>query len=237
MTVTAHTAKPTHVTVFRILLGIGIALVVILAGRELAPHLPAAEKWIVAQGFWAPIYYTALVCVLTLLCIPLDLMLIAAGMMFPLGRGFLYIAAALYLSQSLIFWVSRLFLHKPVQHWIRRKPKLSQLEKAMNREGIKLLTMIRLAPIPASPVSYLMGASTMRFWRFSVANLGLLPVAFASQYIGYAVVHAARVTNDPHHSFNVQDATLYGGLLIALIVVGLMGHLAHKTLKDIEQPA
>lgn len=232
-----HPPKPTRVTIFRLLLGIAIGLVILLAGSELAPRLPGAERWILEQGFWGPVYFVGLLCVLTLLCVPLDLMLVAGGMMFPLGRGFLIIAVGLYLSQSLIFWVSRLFLHERVQRWISRKPKLVHLNRAIDREGLKLLMLIRLAPIPASPVSYLMGAGTMSFWRFCVANLGLLPVAFVSQYVGYAAVHATRDTYTPHHTLSLQDLSLYGGLLIALVVVGMVGHLAHKTLKDVEENA
>ncbi|MBC2594113.1 TVP38/TMEM64 family protein [Ruficoccus amylovorans] len=229
--------KPTIITVLRLLIGIGVILAVVLAGKELAPHLPVAEKWIEEQGMLAPVYYILLLSVLTFLCVPLDLMLIAAGMMFSLGKGFLYIVTGLYLSQSLIFWVSRLFLHKHVQRLVARKPKLRKLNAVLDQQGIKLLVLIRLAPIPASPVSYLMGASPMSFRHFSIANLGLLPMAFVSQYLGYAAIHATRTTYSPHHVFNLHDAVTYGGLLIAVAVVGFIGHLAHKTLNDVEENA
>ncbi len=235
MSESIHPPKPTRVTVFRVLLAIGLAVAILVAGSELAPRMPAAEKWIVEQGILAPVYYIGLLCVLTLLCVPLDLMLIAAGVMFPLGRGFLYVMIGLAISQSLIFWVSRLLLRHRVQGWIARKPKLRKLNRAIDQEGIKLLMLIRLAPVPASPVSYLMGASPMSFWRFSVANLGLLPVAFVSQYVGYAAAHATQTSYAPHHIFSLQDALTYGGLIVAIIVVGIIGHRAHKALNDVEE--
>lgn len=229
-----HPPKPTRVTVGRVLIGIAVIVVVIAAGQQLAPMLPQTEKWIEAQGIWAPVYYILLVCVLTLFCVPLDLLLIAAGIMFPLGWGFLYITLALYISQSIIFWVSRLILHGRVQRLVDRNPKLRIINKAIDHGGVKLLLLVRMAPIPASPVSYLMGASSMQFWRFTIANAGLVPVAFVSQYFGYAAAHATRTTHDPHHSFSVHDALVYGGFILALIVVILIGHTARKALKAVE---
>ncbi|MGE9292559.1 MAG: TVP38/TMEM64 family protein, partial [Puniceicoccales bacterium] len=157
--------------------------------------------------------------------------------MFPLGSGYLYVVVGLYTSQSLIFWVSRLLVHRRVQRWIELRPKMNAISRAIEHDGIKLLLLLRLAPIPASPISYLMGASRMKFWRFCVANLGLLPVAFVSQYVGYAAIHATRATAPKHSTLTIQDLSLYGGLAVAIIIVGFIGHIAHKALKEIEANA
>ncbi|MEM8549778.1 MAG: VTT domain-containing protein [Verrucomicrobiota bacterium] len=226
-----HKPKPARITVGRVLLGILVIVVLILVGDWLAPRLPQAEAWIKSQGIFAPIYYTALVCLLNLFCLPLDALLIAAGAIFDLGEGFLTITVAIYVSQSVIFWVSRLFMRKRVARWTEKNKKLARIDRALQHSGIKLLLLIRMAPIPAAPVSYLMGASPMKFWQFSIANLGLVPVAFVSQYFGYAAAHATTTTHDPSHSFSLHDALVYGGFVLALVVVVLIGHTARKALQ------
>ncbi len=224
--------KPSHITVVRALIGIAVIVTLIFTGREIAHFIPHAEKWIQAQGIWAPVYYILIVCLLTALCVPLDLMLIAAGVIFPLGEGFLIVTIALLISQSNIFWLSRLLLHNYVQRWIARKPKLKQIEKALTREGIKLCILIRMAPVPASPCSYLMGASKLSYPKFLIGTLGLLPLGFVSQYFGYAAAHATTTATNPKHHFSLHDAVVYGGFVVALVVVIMIGHTAKKALQE-----
>ena len=219
-------------TLLRVLIGIAVIVALILTGREIVHFIPHAEKWIQAQGIWAPVYYIAIVCALTALCVPLDLMLIAAGVIFPLGEGFIIITLALVISQSNIFWLSRLFLHGYVQRWIARKPKLQLIEKALTRQGIKLCILIRMAPIPASPCSYLMGASKLGYGQFLIGTLGLLPLGFVSQYFGYAAEHATANAVNPKHHFTLHDAMVYGGFVVDLVVVVIIGHTAKKALQE-----
>ncbi|GHB92516.1 TVP38/TMEM64 family protein [Cerasicoccus arenae] len=225
----------TRTTVIRVLTAIAVILAVILLLDKIAPHLPAAENWIRDQGIWAPVFYILLVCLLTLICFPMDVLFIAAGMIFGLWWGTLYLIIATMTSQSIIFLVSRHLLRSRVEKWMMHRPKMRILNKAIELRGAQLLFLIRMAPIPASPVTYLMGVSSMRFSRFLAATTGILPVAFASMYLGYAAVHWANTTNKPKHHFGLQDIEIYVGLIAAIAGSAYIGHTARKALIEAEK--
>lgn len=226
---------PTRVTWQRVVLGLIIIAIVAFAGEELRPRLPKIESWIGEQGAWAPILFIVLMALLSVFCFPLDVLFIAGGLIFNLEKGSLYVAAGIYLGQSIDFWLGRTLLRTRVEKWVVKKPKLRGIHGALRSEGLKLLLMLRLAPIPASPTSYLMGTTPMPFWHFLVATLGLLPVAYASMYFGYAAVHATKTVDNPHHIFSWHDASIFGGLILAIGVMTLIGHQAHRMIRNIEK--
>ncbi|WOO41257.1 TVP38/TMEM64 family protein [Rubellicoccus peritrichatus] len=236
---TEHSPRklPAWLTVERILIGLAIIAVVIFAGEEIRPKLPAAEKWIADQGIWAPILFIALMAILSIVCFPLDVLFIAGGLIFHLGYGFGYVIIGIYLGQSINFWLARTLLLERVQRWIKKKPKMQGVDRAIRLKGTKLLFMLRMAPLPSSPISYLLGTTTMRYTQFLIGNLGLLPVAFASMYFGYAAVHATRTSYNPKHHFDLNDAAIFGGVILAIGVMTIIGHQAKKMLEQAEEEA
>jgi len=134
------------------------------------------------------------------------------------------------LSQTIVFLVSRHLLRHRVERWLAHKPKMRLLNRAIEMKGAQLLFLIRMAPIPASPVTYLVGVSSMRFDKFLAATTGLLPVAFASMYLGYAAVHWASTATDDKHRFGAADLELYVGLVVTIAGVAYIGHTARKAL-------
>ncbi len=229
--------RPTKVTAFRLFIGIAVVLVVIFAGEELRPHLPHIENWIAEQGVWAPVIFILLMTLLSIVCFPLDVIFIAGGLIFNLGWGFIYVAIGIYLGQSIDFWLGRTLLRRRVERWLKKKTKLRGINIALRTQGIKLLFMLRMAPIPASPTSYLMGSTPMRFWQFLVATLGLLPVAFASMYFGFAAAHATRTVDNPHHHFNLHDVSIFAGVVFAIAAVAYVGHIARGIIRKAEEEA
>ncbi|MEO0793554.1 MAG: VTT domain-containing protein [Verrucomicrobiota bacterium] len=222
--------KPTAVTVKRVLIGIAVIIALLVVGDQIAPHIPAAEKWIQDQGVLAPVIYILLVCLLTLLCFPMDVLFVAAGMIFGLWWGTLYLTIATTVSQMIVFLVSRYLLRHRVENWLVDNQKMRILNRAIEHKGAQLLFLIRMAPIPASPVSYLMGVSSMRFGKFVLASTGLLPVAFASMYFGHAAIHAIDDANNPKASFGWDDALLYMGAFASIIGVAYIGHTARNAI-------
>lgn len=229
--------RPTRVTAFRLIIGLAVILAVVFAGEELRPHLPHIENWIAEQGAWAPIIFILLMTLLSIVCFPLDVVFIAGGLIFNLGLGFVYVAIGIYLGQGIDFWLGRTLLRRRVEKWIETKPKVRGINHALRTQGTRLLFMLRMAPIPASPTSYLMGTTPMHFRQFLLATLGLLPVAFASMYFGYAAVHATKTVDNPHHVFNLHDASIFTGVVVAIGAVTYVGHIARGIIRKAEEEA
>ena len=142
---------------------------------------------------------------------------------------------ATMLSQIIIFLISRHLLRSKVERWMQNKPKMQILNRAIEMRGAMLLFLIRMAPVPASPVSYLMGVSKMRFDKFLAATMGLIPVGFASMYLGYAAIHWASTASKPKHHFGMGDLEVYAGLVVAIAGTAYIGHTARKALQEAER--
>lgn len=227
--------RPTVTTVRRIAIGLLILATLLIIGDQVAPHLPAAEQWIKDQGIWAPVFYVLLVCLLTLICFPMDVLFIAAGMIFGLWWGTLYLFIATMVSQIIVFWVSRLLVKHRVERWLEHQPRMRLINRAIEHRGAKLLFLIRMAPIPASPITYLVGASRMPFGKFVLATTGLLPVAWASMYFGHVAVEATSTAADPHRHFTENDWLMIAGVVVVIAGVAYIGHQARKILLEAEK--
>lgn len=148
------------------------------------------REWVAAQGSWAPVAFVMIGMTLAALCVPMDLMALVAGLLFDFAIGLLLIASASYLGQCLAYLFARWLFRERFARFLAARPRLRIVERAIALRGALLLFLIRLAPIPAGPMSYLVGASKMPFTSFALANLGLIPVSFISLLIARGLLQA-----------------------------------------------
>ncbi len=166
-------------------LGFGIAA---LVGLGSFVELEQVQAWVAAQGPLAPVVFVLIGAILALLCVPLDVICILGGVLFDFVLGLVCVTIANYLGQCLAYLVARLMLEESLGRFLAVRPRLKLVERAIAAKGAFLLFLIRLAPIPAAPTSYLVGATRMPFSSFAVANLGLVPVSFLSLTISRSVL-------------------------------------------------
>src|SRR5690606_12981980 len=123
-----------------------------------------------------------------------------------------------YLGQCLAYLVARVMLRDSLGRFLSVRPRLKLVERALVARGAFLLFLIRLAPIPAAPTSYLVGATRMPFHSFAVANLGFLPVSFLSLSVSRTLLLSGRDEGvDPWVVVGVAVAVI--ALVVASVVV------------------
>lgn len=223
--------KPTFVTWTRVLIGGLLIILALLIGNELKPHLHSMEEWIGEQGMMAPVYFILLVIILSFFCVPMDIFSIFCGILFGFWPGLLYLILGIVLSQSLIFFLSHTCLKKVVQRKLEHYPRAQALHTLAGKANLKLLTLVRMAPFPLTPITYLLGTTQIKFSHFFISTLGSIPTSLASLYVGVIAVHA---TNPDHHKPEWYNLVLYGGFIFAVALVAFIGHRARQALKDLE---
>jgi uncharacterized membrane protein YdjX (TVP38/TMEM64 family) len=167
--------------------GFGVAILVAI-GSSL--EIATIQAWVNAQGPLAPVVFILLGAILSLLCVPLDVLCILGGVLFDFVAGLVCVTLANYLGQCLAYGVARLMLRDSLGRFLSIRPRLKLVERAIAARGAFLLFLLRLAPVPAAPTSYLVGAIRMPFSSFAVANLGLVPVTFLSLTISRSILTA-----------------------------------------------
>ena len=87
-----------------------VAGVILVIGHELELYLPDLELWIQSLGALAPLGFILLFVVLTPVFVSVDTLCFAAGLLFSIGSGVLYIIIATYLAATLIFFWGDIYL-------------------------------------------------------------------------------------------------------------------------------
>ena len=182
------------------------------------------RAWVASQGSWAPVAFVMIGMTLAALCVPMDLMALVAGLLFDFAFGLLLIASASYLGQCLAYLFARWLFRERFARFLDERPRLRIVEKAIELRGALLLFLIRLAPVPAGPMSYLVGASRMPFTSFALANLGLIPVSFLSLVIARGLIEAG--------SGRGVDAWLFIGAGIAIGGLTAAGLLVRRLVRS-----
>jgi uncharacterized membrane protein YdjX (TVP38/TMEM64 family) len=205
--------------VVRLLLAAAVLLALILGGRQLGGLVPALSAYLDGLGAWAPLAFIVVYMVATVAFVPGSLLTLAAGAMFGLVRGTLFVMIGATLGASGAFLVARHLARGMVERRLAASPRFAALDTALGREGRRIVVLLRLSPVfPFNMLNYTLGVTKVSFLDFFVASAGMLPGSLLYVYYG-------RVAGDV--------AALAGGVApprgpayYALLAVGLLATIA-----------
>jgi uncharacterized membrane protein YdjX (TVP38/TMEM64 family) len=209
------------------------AAVALLALARLAPvgaWLRDAESGIRAMGSAGVLLYGAFYAAALLVFVPGTLLAIGAGFLFGVGRGAVVILSASTVSAALAFTLARRFARAPVERLARRDHRLAAIDRAIVREGWKVVVLLRLSPLfPFGFSSYLYGLTRMRLAPFLIASgLALLPRALLAVSLG-----AAAASLDRGRARGPWEWALLAAGIAATLAATLL--LARRSAEDLEK--
>lgn len=217
-------------------------LVLLVAAIGIALRFSQAIEWlrnspalIESLGPLAPIAYVLLYVLTTVLFIPGSLLTLGAGGIFGFWFGFLIVVAGANLGALCAFLLTRTFLRDKVSRWAEASPKFAALDRAIGREGFKMVLLVRLSPVfPFTLLNYLLGLTTVRLSSYMLGNLiGMLPGTFLYVYLGATARDAVSSASGGVGKW--QLALRIAGLLATIAVVALVTRTARKALAEVEK--
>jgi len=212
--------------------GLLLLVAIVFAGEDFSHHVNAIESWIAWLGPWGVLAFIGLYVIATSFLVPESVLSIIAGAMFGLALGLAAVVAGSLLAAALQYGLSRRLLRGQVQHMLETKPALAAIQRAVRRNEFKLQLLVRMTPLNPASVSYVFGASSVRFAGFMLACLGFLPHLVLEVYFGYAGKHVARMAGGYVQGGHLHDVVVIGGLVVALIVLIIVSRTAHKALSE-----
>ena len=219
--------------VVSVLLAIG-ALIVL--SRELELHLGELEQDIQALGVWAPLGFIGVFALLTPFWLSVDALCFAAGLLFPLLAGELYMVAATYGAATVIFILGRGLLKRKLRGWLERQPKFAKLNTLVSRQvSFKLMLLLRMTPLPFALLSYAFAAASVRFWPYIAATSGIFIYNGTLVYLGYAAKHIAGLAAGQAVSAEMPLPLLAIGLLFTIAVMFYVARMAARALDDMRE--
>ena len=190
--------------------------------------------WIQSSGWVGVAWFVVLYALTCVFFLPGSALTVGAGAVYGFWWGTLLVMVSSTVGAMVNFLMARYLLRAFVLRHLAGSPKFLSLNRAIEREGWKVILVSRISPIvPHSLVSYIAGVTRISFTRFSLASfLGFLPISVVYSYAGALLGAVARsrlqwTTNDP------WTWVLYGvGLVFTVAAVVMTARLAARALRQ-----
>jgi uncharacterized membrane protein YdjX (TVP38/TMEM64 family) len=213
-------------------IGAAAALVAFVAAARLLPlaeWVRSFQAWIAGLGAAGVLMFAALYILGALLLGPVWLLTVVAGLTYPLLPAVALVSAVSTLAAAFAFLIARHFARSRVEQLIRRDDRLAAVDRAVGRQGWKVVFLLRLSPVvPYAASNYLYGVTAIAFRPFLLASwIGMLPGTFLYVSLGAAGRVALRGGGS---RTSVQWAALGAGLVATVAVTVWIARLAKKEL-------
>jgi uncharacterized membrane protein YdjX (TVP38/TMEM64 family) len=176
----------------------------------------------------APIVVAAGYIALTVLLIPGSVLTLIAGGIFGLWKGLVIVVIGANIGALCSFLLARTFLRERVLSWAAGNPRFTSLDRAIEREGFKVVLLSRLSPVfPFTLLNYFLGLTNVRTISYALANLvGMLPGTFLYVYLGATARQA--LTGESNLIITIT------GLVATIAVVVVVTRAARRAMSQIE---
>lgn len=219
------------------LLGGAAALALLwFAGRELdvASHLPRFAGWVDSLGIWGPVVFVLGYAVATVAFVPGALLTLAAGAMFGLVEGTLYVFVGATAGASAAFLLGRYVARGAIERRLEGKERFRAIDGAVGRHGFKIVFLMRLSPVfPYNLLNYALGLTRVRFVDYLLACFGMIPGTFLYVYYGKLIGDVAAVAAGAEVERGWEYWTfLIAGAAATVVVTWFITRLARRALAD-----
>jgi uncharacterized membrane protein YdjX (TVP38/TMEM64 family) len=215
---------------------------VLIAGVGAATQFPVRSlmeqflAWVADLGWWGPVLLAAAYTPACVFMIPGWILTIGAGFAFGLAEGLPAVSIGSVVGATIAFLVGRNLAREWVAAKVADSPRFRSLDRAVEREGLKLVLLVRLSPIlPFNLLNYALGLTSVRLRDFVFGSwIGMLPGSLVYIYIGSTLSSLADLSAAKSSTGPLQQTLFFVGLIAAVVATALMTRMARRALADVE---
>lgn len=214
--------------------GTALLLGLVFFAQDAGDEIKALEAWISGHGLLGPFVFVAAVVVLSSVFVPSSVLGAVAGALFGLGWGAFAMITGGILGAALNYFFAEKFLGNRIAHFLQRHAKWLAVQRAVQREELRLQFMLRLAPINAASMNYILGAAGVRFAPYLLATLAMFPGLFLEVYFGHMAKHVTRAAANVSTQSAAQLSFTIAGFVVCMVVMIGVGRMAQRALSEAE---
>ena len=235
-------AAPARRPTLRLVAVVAALAIVVVLGRSAGGSVPRFAEWVDSLGAWGPLAFIVGYVIACVAFIPGSLLTLAAGAIFGVPRGVLYVFFGAVLGASAAFLIARYAARAAVERKLEGNPRFAAIDRAIAREGRKIVALLRLSPVfPFNLLNYALGLTQVRFLDYLIAMVGILPGTLLYVYTGKLVGDVAALAGGAAPPRGAGYYVVLGlGLVATVVVTTLITRTARRALQgatDGEQPA
>lgn len=198
--------------------------------------LQSALQWINSLGTWGPVTFIVIYILATVLFVPGSLLTLGAGVLFGVIWGSIFVSIAATLGATAAFLVGRYLVRGWVAKQLEGKDNFQAIDRAVAREGWKIVGLTRLSPIfPFNLLNYAFGITQVSLRDYFFASwIGMIPGTVMYVYIGSLFGSLATLaTGIQERSRTPTEWVLYAvGLIATVAVTVYVTRIAKKALES-----
>ncbi|MEG4800046.1 TVP38/TMEM64 family protein [Microcoleus sp. ARI1-B5] len=145
-------------------------------------------------GIWGPVAFIATYNLATVLFIPGSVLTLGGGVLFGLWWGSIYVLIAATLGATFAFLIGRYLSRDRVVRYMEAHPKFKALDRAVAKEGFKIVFLTRLCPLfPFNLLNYALGITQVSLKDYVLGSSGMIPGTVMYVYSGSLVGNIAAI--------------------------------------------
>ena len=147
--------------------------------------LQQALEWIESLGSIGAIAFIGIYIIATIAFLPAFILTLGAGVLFGVWWGSVYVFIGATLGAIAAFLVGRYLVRDWVAKKIAGNDKFSAIDRAVGKEGLKIVLLTRLSPIfPFNLLNYAFGVTGVSIQDYIIGSIGMIPGTMMFVYIG-----------------------------------------------------
>lgn len=230
MTETARSPVNRRSTLLKIVVTLAVVggLFALFRSLPVAGWIESFKAWVAGQGALGVVAYAlAYVGVSLIPGGPAAVMTLAGGAVFGFVKGTILVSLSSTLGATVSYLLARTVLRERASRMAAASPRFAGLNRAIEKEGGKIVALVRLSPLfPFTVVNYLFGLTPVRPLPYILASwVTMLPGTAAYVYFGSALGDAATGA-DP-----VQKAIKLALGASAIVATVLIARFAAKAIR------
>jgi uncharacterized membrane protein YdjX (TVP38/TMEM64 family) len=194
--------------------------------------LQSALNWIEGLGYIGGAAFMLIYIIATLAFLPGSVLTLGAGVVFGVVLGSVYVFIGATFGAIAAFLVGRYLLRNWISKKIEGNEKFVAIDKAVAKEGFKIVLLTRLSPIfPFNLLNYAFGVTKVSLKHYSFASVGMIPGTVMYVYIGSLVGNIARIgAQNPSANLPLQWILQIVGLIATIAVTVYVAHISRQAL-------
>ncbi|PMB07884.1 hypothetical protein CI592_08625, partial [Fischerella thermalis CCMEE 5328] len=194
-----------------------------------------ALQWIDSLGTVGAIAFIILYIIATVAFLPGSILTLGAGVVFGVIWGSIYVFIGATLGATTAFLVGRYLARGWVAEKIADNKKFAAIDRAVGREGLKIVLLTRLSPIfPFNLLNYAFGVTDVSLKDYFIGSVGMIPGTIMYVYIGSLAGNLAMIgTQTQPTNPTVQWAIRIIGFIATVAVTVYVTRIAKKALEEV----
>jgi len=219
----------------KIAVGVVAAAALYMLARAGGAYVPAFAEWVNGLGVWGPVLFILGYIAATIALLTPFLLTLAAGAIFGIPLGTLYVFIAAVVGSAGAFLISRYVARRAIERRLAGNERFAAIDRAIGAQGRKIVFLLRLSPaFPFALLNYALGLTRIRFVDYLIAAIGMLPGTLLYVYYGKLAGDVAALAGGAAVEKGSGYYVVLGvGLAATVAVTMIVTRIARKALRDV----